>query len=215
MNDEIKTPEGRPPLSRLQRSLWRRYLRKRFDPETRSSVEPVESFCCLCFRHDMDLMGPTEIAEFRELDVRLGLPSTCFFLTYQLRRAAEEIKKLAGTGCEIELHSEARPICVGSAVYWLWFAENAYRRGLKKQVRQMRKQGFDPQGHSPHSIHNYLGFQTWIDWNVIEQATVATGLKYLSDWRIIARSPEGTRTFPEPLPPFYRIMQGRRIMVLP
>ena len=163
----------------------------------------------------MDGFSRDELRKFQQVDSLLGVPSTCFFLRYQIAEAADIVRVLAQTGYDVELHSEARPVWTTSAVPLLWLVETSYRRKLRRQVGWMRRRRFEPWGHSPHSVHNYLGFQNWIDWNVIEQATIGTGLRYVSDWRIIARTPEGASGFPEPLPPFFRSLDSQGVLVIP
>ncbi|HUU28950.1 MAG TPA: polysaccharide deacetylase family protein [archaeon] len=184
-------------------------------PEKRSAVVAVEAFPALCFRHDMDSCNRDDLLHFIEQEQEFSVPSTCFFLRYQVKEAPDLLAELSASGHEIGLHSEARPFWNTSLVQLLWFVEIGYRRKLRRQVNWLRRRGFDPQGHSPHSINNYLGFQNWINWNVIEQATIGSGMKYISDWRIIASTPEGAPDFPEPLPPFYRVLNLRKILVIP
>lgn len=197
-------------LGKLKKTLAERWM-----PETRSTVRAAGSIPALCFRHDMDGCEGKELESFVRTERELGLPSTCFFLRWQVERFGPQMAQVAETGDEIALHSEARPRLEHSVVWLLWLTEAAYRRRLRSQARWIARRGFPPEGHAPHSIHNYLGFQNWINWNTIELATLGTGLRYISDWRIIARAPEGASDFGHPLPPFYRVSARGSVLVIP
>lgn len=199
----------------LLQTLWRSLLEERFSPETRSEVVPVKSGPALCFRHDMDNLSVSDIDKFCMLDRETGVLSSCFFLEHQLKNGKQALLDMASAGYDVELHSEARPLFSTSIVQLLWLVEAGYRRKLKRQVKKMRRYGLNPLGHCPHTIHNYIGFQTWIDWNVIEQASIGTGLGYVSDYRMIAPIPDGEDRFSEPLPPFIRRLKSQEVMVLP
>ena len=205
---------GSRPLTFFQR-VWQTHFAKRFSPDQRSKVVPVKSFPAVCFRHDMDACGPAELSKFVNQDRLLDVPSTCFFLLHQVLECTETLRKLESSGYEIELHSEARPFWGTSVVQLISITENGYRKNLRRQLRRMHGKGFKPLGHAPHSIHNYLGFQSWINWNVIEQASIGIGLPYISAWRSMSCLSEGTVGFPVPLPPYCRKMGSRQVLVLP
>ena len=197
----------------LLRKLYRRwggFLESNYDVE----IQKTKELFCVAFRYDMDSMGEEELRVFEERTKGLGIHVTCFFLDWQMRRLGENIKRLDDKVYEIGLHSEARPILTVASGQFTKLIERRYSRKLKKQVQCARREGFHVIGHAPHAIHNYLGYNNTMDWDIIENASIVEGIRYVSSWRIPARTVDG-EDFPAPDPPSFRIRGETRVQVIP
>jgi len=185
-----------------------------------SSVSPAHTGFCLCFRHDMDsISSPGQLQSFLDQDQENARASSLYILEEDLPIYAGQADRLLERGYELQLHSEAKPSIVYSS-RWLpaegWLVWR-YASRLRRQQAMLEKTLPDKQirGHCPHAGNNYLYFANYLNWNVIERASTDAGYDYLSDWRLPARTPEGTR-FPEPLPPhWHHNPAGRACLVLP
>jgi len=187
-----------------------------FDSDADVIIEPLRLGFSLCFRHDMDRIDAQGLGAFVEGDTGLP-PSTLFFLEDQWRRFPDAIRKLADEAhYEVAVHSEAKP------TPWCWslhqlsrWIERSYGRRLKAQVRRFESRtGVTSSGHAAHAVNNYLPFQGWINWNIIENCSLRVGLDYVSDWRLPSRVAEG-EPFPPPWPAYRRRRGDRSIVVLP
>ena len=174
---------------------------------------------CIGFRHDMDLISDGDALDrFLEVDAPLGVASTCFFRLEDIARYRARARQLIETGIEVQLHSEARPRVVLSlpkipAEGWLVYR---YATNLARQKRALESLlGCQIAGHCPHAVNNYLYFNTYMNWSIIERATAMAGFRYLSDWRAPSRTSEN-ESFPAPLPPYRHVVAGgATCLVLP
>jgi hypothetical protein len=196
------------------RSFYQR-LRKYFDSDIDVEIEPAELGFSLCFRHDMDNFDAGNFADFLSLEESIDAPSTLFFMQRQFAVFPEQIKKLDSAKYECALHSEAKTTPIGWSLHQASrLLERGYARRLRKQAGSFARALGEPLGHSAHAVNNYLPFQGWINWNIIENATLRAGMAYISDWRLPARTAEGEE-FQPPWPAYWRRRDQSRLLVLP
>ena len=201
------------PYEAGREAYWR--LQRFFDSDCDVEIEPLQLGFSVCFRHDMDNFDAENFKAFLAIEESLDAPSTLFFVEGQFTGFADQIRQLDPDRYECALHSEAKP------TPWCWslpqisrWLERGYARGLRRQVRRYRRALGTPRGHSAHAVNNYLPFQNWINWNIIENASLRAGLDYISDWRLPARTAEGEEF--QPAWPAYRRRRGSdHILVLP
>lgn len=200
---------------RAMRGVYRR-LQRSLDSDCDVEIEPLHLGFALCFRHDMDRIDHNSLAAFVEVDRELP-NSTLFFLQDQWQRFPGPIRDLLATArYEVSLHSEAKP------TPWCWslhqlsrWIERSYARRLRAQVRRFESATSIPcEGHAAHAVNNYLPFQGWINWNIIENCSLRAGLRYVADWRLPSRVAEG-EPFPPPWPAYRRRRGDSSIVVLP
>ena len=198
----------------IGRRAYRR-LRRFFDSDCDVEIEPLQLGFAVCFRHDMDNFDASNFADFLAIEQEIAAPSTLFFMEEQFTTFGDQIRRLDPDRYECGLHSEAKP------TPWCWslpqvsrWLECSYAWGLRRQVRLYRRALGVPRGHSAHAVNNYLPFQGWINWNIIENASLRAGLDYISDWRLPARTAEGEE-FQPPWPAYRRRRGAEQILVLP
>ena len=167
-------------------------------------VKKIRLGFSLCFRHDMDRMTERDLDSFVKQEEDLGAASSLFFLESQFARFPQAIRSLDREKYECALHSEAKP----SPFCWSLFQlsrllEHSYSSRLKKQAKRFDRSIGRGLGHAAHSVNNYLPFQGWINWNIIENASLASGFEYISDWRLPSRVAEGEEFMP-PWPAYVR-----------
>lgn len=196
------------------RGIYRR-LRRYFDSDLDVEIEPVELGFSVCFRHDMDNFDAGNFAAFLDLERSIDSGSTLFFMQGQFTAFPDQIRDLDADKYECALHSEAKSVPLCWSLYQLsrWL-ERGYARRLRSQAHLFGRILDNPLGHSAHSVNNYLPFQGWINWNIIENATLRAGLPYISDWRLPARTAEG-EDFQPPWPAYWRRRGQDRLLVLP
>ena len=197
----------------LLRSTYSR-LERWLNTDARVVIEPVKLGFSVCFRHDMDGFGGSDLDRFVDSDAASEVPSTLFFLESQWRAFAPAIRRLDAGRYECALHSEAKP----SPRCWSLFqlsglVERAYARRLRRQRRGFASRVGAPSGHAAHAGNNYLPFQGWINWNIIENASLRCGFDYVSDWRLPSRIAEGEDFLP-PWTSYVRERDGERLLVL-
>ena len=206
--------EGQGRLHGALRQLYRQ-LQSYLDTDADVEIVPVELGFSVTFRHDMDRVDASTFDDFLRLEERIEAPSTLFFLQSQFSSFPERIGNLDRQKFELALHSEAKatPLCV-SLFQLSRLMERGYARRLQRQQRRFaRALGATP-GHAAHSVNNYLPSQGWINWNIIENASLRAGFAYVSDWRLPSRIAEGEEFLP-PWPAYLRRRGKRSILVLP
>jgi hypothetical protein len=206
--------EGQGRLYGALRKLYGQF-QSYLDTDTDVEIAPVALGFSVTFRHDMDRFDANTFDDFLRLEEQIDAPSTLFFLQSQYTDFPERIGSLDRDKFELALHSEAKatPIC------WSLFqlsrlAERGYARRLQHQHRRFARELGASQGHAAHSVNNYLPFQGWINWNIIENASLRAGFAYVSDWRLPSRVAEGEE-FMQPWPAYLRRRGAHTILVLP
>ncbi len=206
--------EVTPGSAGLYKKIYRR-IQRFLDSDVDVEVEPANVGFCVCFRHDMDRFDERNFESFVRLEETVEASSTLFFLESQFTRFPEKISQLDKTKYEIALHSEAKPTPFCISLHQLSrVLEFAYARSLRKQVRKFASNIGLPLGHAAHSVNNYLPFQGWINWNIIENASLRCRFSYVSDWRLPSRIAEGEEFVPA-WPAYFRRRGGSSILVLP
>ena len=203
--------------SRSGRLLRRIYgeFQKHLDSEFDAEINPQQLGFSVCIRHDMDRFDERGFEEFLRLDDSIDAPSTLFFLDSQYSKFPQRIRDLSTGKYERALHSESKPVPYCISVHQASrLLERAYARRLRRQKRKFDRIFAGCEGHAPHSVNNYLPFQGWINWNIIESASLRSGFAYLSDWRLPSRVAEGEE-FPPPWPAYVRRRGLSEILVLP
>ena len=206
--------ESAGPLALALKTAYRR-VQPYLDSDADVEVVPIRLGFSVCFRHDMDLMSERDLDTFVRQEESFDAPSTLFFLESQFDRFADRIRSLDQRKYECALHSEAKP----SPLCWSLFQlsrllERSYARRLSRQASRFERSIWKPLGHAAHSVNNYLPFQGWINWNIIENASLRSGFDYVSDWRLPSRVAEGEEFMP-PWPAYVRRRKDREILVLP
>ncbi len=190
-----------------------KYLDSDIDVEV--EVEPANLGFCVCFRHDMDRFDEQNFDSFIALEESIDAPSTLFFLESQFTKFSQRILALDREKYEIALHSESKPVPYCISIHQLSrMLERSYSRRLKRQARKFTNFIAPPSGHAAHAVNNYLPFQGWINWNIIENASLRADFAYVSDWRLPSRIAEGEE-FLSPWPAYVRKRGNRSILVLP
>jgi hypothetical protein len=214
MAEEPELREGSSFSHGVARRGYRR-LQQFFDSEIDVGIEAADLGFSLCFRHDMDNFTADNFTDFLSIEQTIDAPSTLFFMQNQFDAFPDQIKKLDGAKYECALHSEAKatPLCWSLYQLSRW-VERGYARRLRRQVRAFQRKVGVPLGHSAHAVNNYLPFQGWINWNIIENATLRAKMAYISDWRLPARTAEGEE-FQPPWPAYWRCRGKARLLVLP
>lgn len=162
-------------------------------------TEPVRPLRALGVRHDLDRLDTRGIEAWASRDRGVtSAPATLFGFRHQ--RIPESY--------EAGLHSQARPWVIPSCFQLLPLVAWRYHRNLRRELRRR-----PARGHAPHAQHNYLGFQSWYDWDCIEAASAGL-VDYVSDWRLPVRVPDG-EPWPRVHAPYDRVYRGRRVRVLP
>ena len=202
---------------RLFRLLKKIYsgLQGYLDSDVDVEIQPIKLGFSICFRHDMDRFDERGFDEFMQFEEQFDAPATLFFLESQVSCFGERIRKVTGEKFEMALHSESKPTPFCWSLFQLSrFLERAYARGLRKQAHRFDRSVLPTSGHSAHAVNNYLPFQGWINWNIIENASLRAGFDYISDWRLPSRIAEGEDFLP-PWPAYIRQRGKRHILVLP
>lgn len=206
--------EGQGRLHSSLRQLYR-HLQGYLDTEADVEVIPMKLGFSVTFRHDMDRFDESNFDDFLRLEEQIEAPATLFFLHSQYTTFPDRIRQLDREKFELALHSEAKatPVC------WSLFQlsrlmERGYGRRLQRQHRQFSRAIGTSLGHAAHSVNNYLPFQGWINWNIIENASLRAGFEYISDWRLPSRVAEGEE-FVVPWTAYLRKRGKGTILVLP
>ncbi len=192
-----------------------RHVQPYLDSDIDVEVNKANLGFSVCFRHDMDRMNEQDLETFLKEEEDLDVPSTLFFLESQYSRFPEAIRAVNRQKYECALHSEAKP----SPFCWSLFQlsrllEQSYSSRLNRQARKFERSVGPTLGHAAHAVNNYLPFQGWINWNIIENASLRSGFDYISDWRLPSRVAEGEDFMP-PWPAYIRRRGHREILVLP
>jgi hypothetical protein len=184
------------------------------DSDSGVEISPLSLGFSVCFRHDMDSLQESHLEQFIEQEGPLEASSTLFFLESQWRAYGSKIRSLNPDKYECALHSEAKPSPRCWALFQLsGLVERAYARRLKRQCAGFRSRVGEVYGHAAHAGNNYLPFQSWINWNIIENASLRCGFSYVSDWRLPCRMAEGEEFLP-PWTSYLRQKSGSQILVL-
>lgn len=184
-----------------------------------SKLEPIQDAgFCLVFRHDMDdITDVARLATFLEMDAALGVQSTCFFRLGDAIKYPDMCCQMQEMGYEVQLHSEARPsMILATPSSWRYvptisvegYLFYRYKTNLERQKHRFKEAvNVKVTGHSPHATNNYLYFNTYMNWSIIERATVTAAFDYMCDWRLPSRTAENEE-FPNPLPPRWHVVDG-------
>lgn len=195
-------------------SILIKKLKKYFDFEENILKEFIETEPCLIFRHDMDKITSDIFSQFIKDEIENDCASTYFFLKWQINSYGKQIYNFASDLREIGLHSEARPMLTVGLAPYLKIVQGQYRRNLIRQTHYFAKRKFKVEGHAPHASNNYLGFNNSTDWDIIESASTGTGLKYISSWRIPARTVNG-ENFAKSEGCYFQKFNDEKVLVIP
>lgn len=189
---------------------WYNQLGRPLETESQVRIRPVKPFFRLAFRHDLDRMDSVDLDRFLRLHQPQPEKSTCFVLMNQFQSWPDLVRDLDRAGHEVALHSEARPNMLMGHAQTTRLIEMHYRRRLISQRKEAeRLSRLEMIGHAPHSINNFLPFDLGMTWEIIGQATIGSGLGYVSDWEAVSRVSSGQADFPLPLPPYIRLAGDR------
>lgn len=185
-------------------------LFKRLDHSLLYSTSSPIPFKAVAFRHDMDnIFDEGSLEKFLRQDEKNDFPSTLFFLNRQ-KLLLEKFGPLPEK-YEIALHSEARPLLL-----WTLGATKLVVNNYAKNLRRQKKYlGLMPAGHAPHAQHNYLCYNTLINWEMIAAATARCSFGYLSDWLVPSATPEGKERFATPYPMHFVFYDKNKTLVIP